>query len=170
LERLELAENQITGGELKHLKKYADSLQVLKMASNKITSLSDLDVLKDLKCLKNLDLANNEVNDVAGYKAHVWDLISSLEILDNHNKDGEEAFSDDDEDYGSDDDDDLTPTTRAKLIARAQAAGDDVNDGFIDDYGDEGFEGGEDDMDDFDDESGDADVLDKQEANKRQKN
>lgn len=164
MQRLELAENQITGGELKHLKKYAESLEVLKLASNKIISFSDLDVLKDLKCLKNLDLANNQVTEVAGYKDHVWAMIGTLEILDNHNKEGEEAFSDDDEDYGSDFDDDasdLTPTTRAKLIARAQAAGDEEEDGFIDDYGDEGFEGGEDEMEGFDDESENDGALDK---------
>merc|ERR1711957_1064655 len=35
--RLELAENQLTGDELKHLKKYASSLETLKLGNKKIT-------------------------------------------------------------------------------------------------------------------------------------
>jgi Leucine-rich repeat (LRR) protein len=67
-----LAENQIPGAELAHLAAYAESLHTLKLASNKIAKLSDLEALKSLKCLKNLDLENNEVAKEKGYSDFVW--------------------------------------------------------------------------------------------------
>jgi Leucine-rich repeat (LRR) protein len=134
---MELAENQLTGAEIKHLTKYASTLEVLKLASNKITDIKDVKQLSCFKKLKNLDLENNDVTKVDGYKEKIWALFegASLEILDNHNKAGEEAFSEDldEDDYGSSLDDEA----KAKFL----------EDGF---YGDEGgFEGGEDDMDDL---------------------
>lgn len=95
-------------------------------------------------------MENNEIADVEDYKKTVWAMFDKLEILDNKDKEGNEAFSDDDDDvdYGDEDLD-------GKPI-------------FINDYGDEGFEGGEDDMDDFE---GDEDEQDEeQQPNKRQKN
>lgn len=132
------------------MKKYAASLETLKLGNNKISTLKEVEELACLKNLKNLDLENNDVTKVDGYKAKVWELFKdgSLEILDNHNKEGEEAFSEDVDDYGS------------SL----------ENDGqnFVEDdiYGDEGFEGGEDDMDDLEDEDGDDGAA---EGNKRAK-
>ena len=138
--RLELAENQLTGDELKHIKKYAPTLETLKLANNNITTLADLEPLSSLKCLKNLDLEDNEVCNVDGYKEKVWAMFADgkLEILDNHDKKGDEAFSEDIDDYGS----------------SLDNKGMDENGNFIDEdiYGDEGFEGGEDDMEGFEDE------------------
>jgi len=153
---MELAENQLTGAEIKHLKKYASSLEVLKLASNKITDWKDVEQLSCFKKLKNLDLENNEVAKIDGYKEKVWALFEggSLEILDNHNKAGEEAFSEelDEDDYGSSLDDEQ----KAKFM----------EDDF---YGNEGgFEGGEDDMDDLENDS-DEDENEGAEANKRAK-
>lgn len=135
------------------MKKYAKSLETLKLAQNKITSFKDVEELACLKNLKNLDLENNEVTKIDGYKEKMWALFkdSALEILDNHNKEGEEAFSEDLDDYGS---------------SLDNANGEQ---GFIegeDIYGDEGFEGGEDDMDDLE---GDESEDQAQEANKRAK-
>jgi hypothetical protein len=139
LKRLELAENHLTGEELKGLAQYAATLETLKLANNKITKIEDLDHLKALKCLKNLDLEQNDVCDLDGYKEQVWQMFEKLEVLDHLDKEGKEAFSDDDVDYDDED------------------AGQDGKNIFIDDmYGDEGFEGGEDDMDDFE---GDEDEL-----------
>lgn len=45
LVRLELYENKIYGDQLKHLAVYASSLKILKLASNKISSLKELDTL-----------------------------------------------------------------------------------------------------------------------------
>merc|ERR1711957_715412 len=101
--RLELAENQLTGDELKHLKKYASSLETLKLGNNKITKWADVEQLGCMKKLKNLDLEKNDVTKIDGYTEKMWALFegSALEILDNHNREGEEGFSEDIDDYGS---------------------------------------------------------------------
>lgn len=39
-----------------------------------------------MKCLKNLDLENNEVTKEKDYKEAVWNMCPSLEILDNHDR------------------------------------------------------------------------------------
>ena len=95
LTRLELAENSIKGDELKHLVKYANTLEVLKLANNKISKLEDLEPLKALTKLKNLDLDMNDVTEVAGYKDKVWQMFKDLQVLDRFNKEGEEVSSDD---------------------------------------------------------------------------
>jgi len=161
--RLELAENQLTGAELLHLTKYAESLHTLKIASNRISSLKDLEPLKELKCLKNLDLENNEVTKVEGYKAKVWEMIPSLEVLDNFDKEGCEVLSDD-EDYGEEDEQELDEEQLAILKERGIKPEDFLKgNGFFDDEDGEDdflFEGGEDEM--FEDgESEDDEVEDK---------
>ena len=57
--RLELAENNLKGDDLQHLKKYALKLETLKLAANKIDKLEDLNHLEQLKNLKNLDIGEN---------------------------------------------------------------------------------------------------------------
>lgn len=86
------------GKELKNLTKYADTLQVLKLASNKIATFDDVSSLATLKCLRNLDLENNPITKLAGYKDHMFKLIPTLELLDGYDKEGEEVFSEDDDD------------------------------------------------------------------------
>lgn len=46
--RLELSENKLTGEQLKHLSIYSQSMHTLKLASNKISQLKDLDSLVSL--------------------------------------------------------------------------------------------------------------------------
>ena len=45
LVRLELSENKLTGEQLKHLSIYSGSMHTLKLASNKISHLKDLEHL-----------------------------------------------------------------------------------------------------------------------------
>ncbi len=41
-----------------------------------------------MKCLKNLDLENNEVTKEKGYREAVWNMCPSLVVLDNHDRQG----------------------------------------------------------------------------------
>jgi hypothetical protein len=50
----------------------------------------DLSFLKEMKCLKNLDLENNLVTKEKGYREAVWNLCPSLVVLDNHDREGQE--------------------------------------------------------------------------------
>lgn len=87
----------MTGSSLKKLTIYKDTLKTLKLASNKITSLADLDVLKELPHLQNLDLANNPISN---YSDHVWKMLPNLKILDNYDRTGQEVLSELDDEYG----------------------------------------------------------------------
>lgn len=137
LEHLELAENQLTGAELKHLTIYANSLVSLKLANNRVASFEDLEPLKKLTKLVTLDLEGNPVTNKDGYTAKVFEMLPHLQVLDNHDQEGNSKYSDMDEDYGD------------------EEGGDQPEFLSDDDYGLEGgFEGGEDDLDDdYDNES-----------------
>jgi hypothetical protein len=137
LEHLELAENQLTGAELKHLTIYANSLVSLKLANNRVASFEDLEPLKKLTKLVTLDLEGNPVTNKDGYTAKVFEMLPQLQVLDNHDQEGNSKYSDMDEDYGD------------------EEGGDQPEFLSDDDYGLEGgFEGGEDDLDDdYDNES-----------------
>lgn len=101
LVKLELNDNNFGGSELKHLAKYAGSLQKLKLAHNKITIFDDLDILANFKNLKSLELQGNPVSKLSDFKVRIFRLIPSLEVLDRKNRVGEAVFSDSDEDdYG----------------------------------------------------------------------
>lgn len=90
--------------------KYAETLQTLKLASNKIATFDDVASLATLKNLRNLDLENNPITKLTGYRDHMYKLIPTLEFLDGKDKDGEEVFSSDEDedisDYGEEGEED----------------------------------------------------------------
>lgn len=92
--RLELSDNGIEGSELVNLKKY-EQLTTLKLAKNKIKTYDDIECLKELKSLKNLDLEQNPVSKLSDYKTHLFTMLPSLQVLDSHNRRGELVFSQD---------------------------------------------------------------------------
>ncbi len=59
--RLELAENHITGDQLKYLGQYSQSLLMLKLASNQICTFEEIGALSCLEKLQSLDLVSNPV-------------------------------------------------------------------------------------------------------------
>lgn len=97
LKRVELAENHLAGGELKHLL-HNENINVLRLANNKIASMDDIKGLSELKNLSNLDLVENPVCSTEDYKREaIFDAIPSLVVLDFVYKNGEEYESDDDD-------------------------------------------------------------------------
>jgi len=54
------------------LNKYAETLTTLKLASNKIATFEDVKSLATLKHLKNLDLENNPITKLAGYREKMF--------------------------------------------------------------------------------------------------
>ena len=103
--QLELNENNIKGEELVNLK-HLTGLSVLKLANNKISSLDHLECLKAIPNLINLDLVGNEITKIEGYTQKVFEMLSTLSILDGKNKEGVEIISqesDEDEEYGGED-------------------------------------------------------------------
>ena len=127
-----------------------------------------------MKCLKNLDLENNDVTKEKGYKEAVWNMCPSLEVLDNHDRDGVEQLSVFDEDYGEEGEFEIDSELEGKLteeqLAELKRRGispedflngvGDSEDGEEDDF--DGFEGGEDDLDDSDEDDLSEEIVAKQ--------
>jgi acidic leucine-rich nuclear phosphoprotein 32 family protein A/C/D len=102
LKRLELNDNKISGG-LEVLQDLSlISLTVLTLSNNCIKSLDDLEPLGSLPNLKQLDLEHCEVASLEKYRETAFDVIPSLKVLDNLDRNGDEADLDDEDD---DDDD-----------------------------------------------------------------
>lgn len=109
--KLDLSDNSLTGG-LEHLKHCKGLLQ-LNLADNNLKSIADLRPLALLANLYSLELSGNPVADIEGFRGKIFELCSSLEILDGLNANGEEdSFSDEgssvvsDEDFSPESDED----------------------------------------------------------------
>lgn len=107
LKRLELNDNKIAGG-LDVLQEQAlINLTVLHLSGNRIKSLDDLQPLGSLPNLKQLDLEHCEVASLAGYREALFEMIPSLKVLDNLDRNGDEVdLDDEDDDEDGDEDED----------------------------------------------------------------
>ena len=78
-------------------------LDYLKIPNNKIETLDQVKELTKFENLTKLDLSNNKVTELEGYREKVFEAITKLEVLDGQTKDGKEYDSDsllDDAEYG----------------------------------------------------------------------
>jgi hypothetical protein len=98
LYRLDLSKNSISGG-LDNLAGCAVLMQ-LDLSGNQIKTIASLRHLASLPSLLSLELVDNSVTEVEGYREGVFELCSSLEVLDGLNVEGQEVSLEDDE--GSD--------------------------------------------------------------------
>ncbi|CAD8168383.1 unnamed protein product [Paramecium pentaurelia] len=90
LENLILEANQLDGQAISYISKNFKQLACLSLADNKISTFEDVEPLKQLKQLQQLDLADNPITQLPGYFNKVFQLIPSLQVLDNKDKDGQE--------------------------------------------------------------------------------
>jgi len=98
--KLELSDNRISGtlSCLKHL----STLTHLNLSGNKIKTLDALEPLADLHKLRSLDLFNNEVTKVDGYRESLFKMVPSLTYLDGFDCNDQEALDSDDEEGSGD--------------------------------------------------------------------
>ena len=83
------------------MQKFGDTIVTLKLANNKIQNLDDLKTLSSFKNLKNLDLEENAVTKIEGYRNKVFGLLPQLEVLDDHDAENNSVVSSENEDsYG----------------------------------------------------------------------
>mmetsp|Transcript_7159 Transcript_7159/g.13123 ORF Transcript_7159/g.13123 Transcript_7159/m.13123 type:complete len:208 (-) Transcript_7159:39-662(-) len=87
--KLDLSKNALTGS-LEHLKHCKELLQI-DLSENQISSFAELRPLSLIPNLYSLELLGNPVTEVEGYRAKLFEICSSLEILDGLNVEGEEA-------------------------------------------------------------------------------
>ena len=114
---------------------------MIKFAANNVKELSELEVLKGLADLKNLDLAGNPVADLDGYREKVFEMFPELVVLDNQTLEGEEYISEDeeDDDYGDEEGDAPNDAEGDEDELDEEAEYDDEEEGEYDDedYGEE---------------------------------
>jgi hypothetical protein len=129
LMKLDLSMNRISEG-LDNLSLCTELLQ-LNLSSNLISDIDSLRPLANLPNLLSLELADNSVTDIEDYREKVFELCSSIEVLDGLNAEGQEVsledeeISDDDfspssdsEDFEKDEDSDFEPEEKSKRKRR----------------------------------------------------
>ena len=90
--RLDMVFNNIPGEHLKYLS-HLRHIQTLMFGANKIEKVEHLNAFKTMKSLLQIDLLNNEVVKLPGYRAQVFSMFPSLSILDTLDKIGKDAFN-----------------------------------------------------------------------------
>ncbi len=63
------------------------------LGANKVQKLDDLNALKGFRQLLQLDLINNPVTKVPGYRNTVFNNFPTLTILDTLDKSGKDAYA-----------------------------------------------------------------------------
>lgn len=104
LRKLDISDNTISGG-LETLTQKCPQLNYLVLSGNKIKEPKSVEVLKNLKGLKRLDLFNCEVTSQADYRETIFELLPQLTFLDGYDQDDNEDEEEDGAD-GPDDDED----------------------------------------------------------------
>lgn len=90
--RLDLVFNEITGESLEYLR-HSKHLQTLMLGANKIEKLEHLAPLKTMKKLLQLDLINNPVSRLPGFRNEVLTQFPSILILDTLDRGGKDAYT-----------------------------------------------------------------------------
>lgn len=72
-----MTDNRLAGAELKNLLKYPN-LKVIKFANNQVKEISEVEVLKPLGQLMSIDLSENPVSQVEGYKQKMFEMFPDL--------------------------------------------------------------------------------------------
>ena len=105
IESLELADNKLSEGleALSNLKALVD----LHLNGNEFASVKDLSSLVALPNLKQLEISGCPLTKNENYRSEIFALLPSLEIIDMHDKDGNEVSASEQEDeFDSEDDED----------------------------------------------------------------
>ncbi|CAK71890.1 unnamed protein product (macronuclear) [Paramecium tetraurelia] len=98
LQNLVLETNQLDGEAIKFIATTYPKLMCLSLAENSIKTFAELESIKQLKKLQQLDLSDNPIAQLPGYFQKVFDLVPGLSVLDNKDKNGNDIeYSDDEE-------------------------------------------------------------------------
>lgn len=90
--RLDMVFNSIPGSHLHHISA-SKHIQTLMLGANKIDKIDELTAIKGFRQLLQLDLLNNPVVNLPGYRAQVFSMFPSLSILDTLDKVGKDAYN-----------------------------------------------------------------------------
>ncbi|CAD8156440.1 unnamed protein product [Paramecium octaurelia] len=95
LQNLVLEINQLDGQAINFIANTYPKLLCLSLAENSIKTFAELEPIKQLKKLQQLDFSANPIAQLPGYFQKVFDLVPGLQILDNKDKNGNDiSYSD----------------------------------------------------------------------------
>jgi len=98
--RLEICENKFKATELTKVVEKFPKLQILMLSDNAINDFTEIKALSNLKELIQLDLNNTPLSKKDNYRKKIFELVPTLEILDELDKDGNPyEFDDEGEDF-----------------------------------------------------------------------
>lgn len=97
---LDIEGNKVGGEDLKALLK-CPKLEILRLNGNNIADAKVLEVLKDLKHLKQIDVKGCELEKVEDYRQKIKQILEQVETID-----GEKLAEDEDEETEDEDDED----------------------------------------------------------------
>jgi len=106
--RLEITDNKFKASEVSKIVDKYPKLQILMLSDNNITDFPEIQRLSGLKELLQLDLNNTPLSKKDNYRKKLFELIPTLEILDDLDKEGNPYEFDDDEegeDYDGEEED-----------------------------------------------------------------
>jgi acidic leucine-rich nuclear phosphoprotein 32 family protein A/C/D len=106
LVRLELSKNKFKSSELSKISQTFPKLQILMLSDNNIGDFKEIQSLSNLKDLIQLDLSGTPLSKKDNYRKKVFEMIPSLEVLDDLDKDGNPYDFEEDEDAEGEDGDD----------------------------------------------------------------
>lgn len=142
LVRLELIENEFDGKDLVHLG-HLSELQSLSLGCNNITDYPQLETLRKLENLIQLDLSDCPLSTKEEYRKNMFTLFPSLKILDNKDQEGNEfeysesEMEDDDDNVDLDDDEEDVDEDDSNDEGDEEAAGGEYEDVDEDSYEDD---------------------------------
>jgi len=82
LYRIELSDNSINGADIAKLNQYKTTLSTIKLCNNKISTIDQVKVLKEIDSLLKLDLSGNDICKLDDYRKSVFKAVPQLECLD----------------------------------------------------------------------------------------
>lgn len=119
--KLDLNENRLTGG-LRNLSGLQKLMQ-LGLAGNAISDVTEVDALECIPSLLALNTTNCPVAATAGYRAHVFEKLDNLSVLDKTDEMGHEVTEEEESDLDSQiDEEDL----QEEIDSESESSGPDV--------------------------------------------
>ena len=149
--QLELNNNKLTGNDLEILVKQCPNLYKLKIEDNEINSIDNFKCLSQLKELKKINVKGNPFCDKEkNFKDKLFQMLSTLESVDSHNKEGGEVESSVyiGEDEEEEEDDDENGFAKAKDDEEEEEEYDENEDDEGEEFNDEDIEDEDEDEDD----------------------
>jgi len=147
------------------------NLESLALDGNQITSIDSFKILSDLSNLREIALADCPIASETDYRSKLFEILPQLQLVDGHDKDGQEIMDDSDEvdeddiedDQDDDDDSDMDSVDLQDFYAKNLGEDEDDEDEDEEDDDDEDDDDDEEEEEEEEEEDDDDDEDDEEE-------